>query len=138
MSKDKKCKNILVVEDDKFISKAFKDSLTRAGFVVKNAYDGEEALKMIYSDQPDIILLDLLMPKKDGFAVLGKIRNDEKIKNIPVIIVTNVEDKESIKRANELKADEYLLKANITTEEVTAKIKKHCKGLNKAEITYQI
>lgn len=130
--------SILVAEDDKLIARAFKFSLTKAGFEVTNAYDGEEATEMIQKNKPDVVLLDMMMPKKTGLEVLKDIRNDKKLKKTPVLIISNVEDEKSIQKANELEVDEYLLKTSVTTKDIIHKIKKHCQGLNRAEITYRI
>ena len=116
---------ILIAEDDKYIAHAFRDGFLRKGFEVINAYNGKEALEIIKKKIPGIILLDLVMPVKNGLEVLEEIKKDEKVKEIPVIVFSNLEEEESIKKAKELGAVEYLLKANFSMEEVIAKIKKY-------------
>jgi DNA-binding response OmpR family regulator len=122
----KKIINILVAEDDKFITRALADGLDRAGFKVFCADDGEEALAAIKARKPDVILLDLVMPKKDGFEVLGELKNDQKLSLIPALVFSNLEDESDIKRALELGAKEYLLKASFTLQDIVEKIKEYC------------
>ena len=115
-------KRILLVEDDKFISMAYKDSLTRAGFEIITAADGNEALKKIEEGKFDLILLDVIMPGKNGFEVLIEIKKNETLKNIPVIITSNLGQETDIKRGKDLGATDYLIKANLSVKEVVNKI----------------
>jgi len=113
---------ILLAEDDKFISRAYQDGLTRAGFEVILAHDGAEAIKKIKETSPDLILLDLIMPEKDGFEVLEDIKADDKLKNIPVIILSNLGQDTDIKKGRELGAVDYLIKSNFSLDEVIKKM----------------
>ena len=115
--------NILVVEDDKFLANAYKVKLTKAGFLVQNAYDGEEAIKLLESFVPHIILLDLVMPKKDGFATLTEIKAHNKWKAYPVIISSNLGQKEDLDRALKLGAADYIVKADTSLENIVTKIR---------------
>lgn len=123
MATDKKPK-ILLVEDDKFISRAYSDGLGRAGFEVAVAYDGVEAIKKLQDDKPDIILLDLIMPIKNGFEVLEEVKADDQLKDIPVLILSNLGQDTDIQKGKDLGAVDYLIKSNFSMTEVTEKIKK--------------
>lgn len=116
---------ILVAEDDKFLLKAFKDKLEREGFIVIVAVDGAETIKTLEKEKPDILLLDLVMPVKDGFEVLQEMRLDSKLKKIPTIILSNLGQDSDIKRGIELGAVDYLIKADFTIGDVVKKIKEH-------------
>jgi len=117
---------ILLVEDDKFISRAFKDGLTRAGFDVEQALDGAEALEKVKAETPDLMLLDLIMPIKNGFDVLEEI-SAKKMKKFPIIILSNLGQELDIKKAKEFAADDYLIKSNVTLKEVVEKVKTYLK-----------
>lgn len=114
-------KKILVAEDDKFLSNAYKIKLTKAGFEVKIVTNGEEALAEIATYKPDLILLDLVMPKKDGFAVLEEIRGS----SIPIIIASNLGQEEDVKRGLSLGAKDYFVKTDVQLDEIIAKINKY-------------
>lgn len=113
---------ILVVEDEAVLQKALADMLTESSFEVAQAIDGEQAVEMAHSTKPDLILLDLVLPKKHGLEVLQALKEDAITKMIPVIILTNLEDKDDISRALELGAKGYLVKANYDMKEVIAKV----------------
>ena len=114
---------ILIAEDDKFLANAYRLKFTKSGFTVKLAIDGEEAIKELESFTPDLIILDLIMPKKDGFMVLEDLSKNSKWKSIPVIVATNLEQKEDIDRAKSLGAIDYIVKSNVTIEEIVNKVK---------------
>lgn len=120
--KDKNMSKILVVEDEAVLQKALADMLGEAEFEVVQAVDGEQAVEMAKSEQPNLILLDLVLPKKHGLEVLQAIKSDDSTKSIPVIVLTNLEDKDDISRALELGARTYLVKANYDMKEVIAKV----------------
>jgi DNA-binding response OmpR family regulator len=120
-------KYILVAEDDKFYSNIYKTKLTKEGFEVVVAANGEEALHHLRERKPDILILDLIMPIKDGFEVLHEIRTDSKLKDLKVIALSNLGQEEDKKRVNELGVLEYLVKTNLSIQEVTAKIKNYLK-----------
>lgn len=125
MEKDNKKIKVLMAEDDKFISRAYKDGLTRAGFEIIMAIDGNETIKLAKSEQPDIILLDLIMPEKNGFEALEELRTDPETKEIPVIILSNLGQDTDIKQGKELGAVDYLIKSNYSMPEVIKIIKKY-------------
>ena len=124
---EKKNKKILLAEDDKFISIAYQDGLKRAGYEVIYASDGEEALKKAKQTIPDLMLLDLIMPVKNGFEVLEEIKKDEELKNIPVFILSNLGQESDIKKCKEMGAVDYLIKSNFSLSEVLKKIEEYLK-----------
>lgn len=117
-------KKILVAEDDKFLSSAYRVKLTKAGFEVQMAFDGNEALTALQNFTPDIILLDLIMPSKDGFTVLAEIKANEAWKNIPVIVASNLGQKEDIEKSRQLGAIDFIVKSDLSLEGVIEKINK--------------
>jgi len=121
-------KRVLLVEDDRFLRRACEKSLQQQGFTVSTAPDGEEALRAIRADPPDIILLDLLMPKVSGFEVLKEIRSDEKTRSIPVIILTNSSKETDIREIQSLGVTGYLVKANLSLEELGSQVKQALEG----------
>lgn len=117
--------NILVVEDEDFLKKPLKDTLELEGYDVDTASDGEDAIKRIEKKKPDLILLDLLMPKKDGFFVLEELAKSPEWKLIPVIVLSNLGGDEEIKRALSMGAKDYFVKAQHPIEEVIDKVKEY-------------
>ena len=118
-------KKILLAEDDMFLSGMYQTKLELEGYDVAVVGDGEEALQKIIQDRFDIVLLDMMMPKLNGFDVLKEIRKDKKTPyaNVPVIILTNLGQKSDIEQGLLLGANDYLIKANFTPAEVVQKIK---------------
>jgi len=116
-------KTILFVEDEPTLQKTVGQVLEQEGYQVKAALDGETGLRLAQEFQPDLILLDLILPKLDGFEVLQALKKDEKTKEIPIIILTNLEASADVEKALSLGATTYLVKANYELEEVVGKIK---------------
>lgn len=116
--------NILIVEDDVFLADLYKTKFTLEGFKVTVAYDGEKGLESVKKVMPDIILLDLVLPKLSGFDILRGIKADNETKNIPVILLTNLSQKSDIETGLKLGANDYLIKAHFMPSEVVEKIKK--------------
>ncbi|MBI4779678.1 response regulator [Candidatus Falkowbacteria bacterium] len=116
---------ILLVEDDSFLRDICFKKLKKEGFNVVTAVDGEEAVKKVSEFKPAIVLLDIILPAMDGFEVLKEIRShkDILVKNVPVIMLTNLGQEEDNKKAISLGASDYLVKAHFTTEEIVEKIK---------------
>lgn len=114
-------KKILVAEDEKAISKALVLKLNHEGFTATPAYDGEEALALLAKEKYDLVLLDLMMPKIDGFSVLTQMKT-QGIK-VPVIITSNLGQEEDIKRAKSLGALDYYVKSDTALSEIIDKIK---------------
>ena len=121
-------KRVLLVEDDRFLRRACEKSLQQRGFTVSTAPDGEEALRAIHAAPPDIILLDPPMPKVSGFEVLKDIRSDEKTRSIPVIILTNSSKETDIREIEALGVAAYLVKANLSLEELGSQVKQALEG----------
>jgi len=115
-------KKILLVEDDKFLSEMYTTKLTESGFEVEAAFDGEDGLVKAASFKPDLILLDIVLPKKDGFEVLKLLKEKEDLKKILVIALTNLGQKEEVQKGFDLGADDYVIKAHFTPTEVVAKV----------------
>ncbi len=117
-------KKILFIEDESTLQKAFGDILTQGGYKVISALDGETGLRLAKSEKPDLILLDLVLPKIHGFEVLKKLKQDPETEEIPVIILTNLERMEDVEKAIELGAKTYLVKTRYKIEEIMEKVKK--------------
>jgi len=118
---------ILIVEDEEMLSTMYKVKFENEGYEVATANNGADGLTLSEAEQPSIILLDIIMPKIDGFAVLKRLKASEKTKSIPVILLTNLGQDEDIARGKELGAAGYLIKANNTPSEVVTKIKEFIK-----------
>src|SRR3989344_4921598 len=116
-------KKILLAEDDKFLSTAMGEKLTREGFTVLRASNGLEAVALAKAEQPDLVLLDIIMPQKTGFEVLSELRLDPATRNIPVIVLSNLGQEVDIKKARDLGAIDYLVKSDVEMQMVVAKIK---------------
>jgi DNA-binding response OmpR family regulator len=114
---------VLVVEDDNFLRDLLARKLGQENCQFTAAIDGENALKLMSENKPSIVLLDLILPGIDGFEVLSQIKQNESIKDVPVVILSNLGQESDIKRARELGADDFLVKANFSIDEVIAKIK---------------
>jgi len=117
-------KTILFIEDESALQKTFGDLLDSKGYKMISALDGELGFELAKKEKPDLILLDIVLPKANGLEVLKRIKADPEIKAIPIIILTNLEGINEVERALELGATTYLVKAQYTLEEVFEKIKK--------------
>ena len=114
---------ILLVEDDSFISGMYQTKLTNLGWQVEVVEDGEAAWQRLQKDPlPDLVLLDIVLPKKDGFEILEGLRQDERTKGLPIILLTNLGQKPDVERGVKLGADDYIIKAHYTPTEVVEKI----------------
>lgn len=116
-------KHILLIEDDTFLSDILSKALVKAGFKLTLAGNGEDAVRFLEKENPDLILLDLVLPQMDGFGVLAKIRSGSNTAAIPVIILSNVNDQENLKKGEAMGVAAYLVKATTTPEEIIAKVK---------------
>ena len=116
-------KKILIIEDEVTLNKSIAEFLAAENFEVVNALDGEVGLEMARKELPDLILLDIILPKKDGYEVLDELKKDEKTKDIPVILLTNLESQEDIVKAFEKGATTYLVKSDYKLQDVVKKIK---------------
>jgi len=120
-------KTILIVEDEPTLQKTMSLALTQEGYDVKNALDGEIGLKLAKEIKPDLILLDLILPKVDGFEALEELKNNDITKEIPIIVLTNLESTQEIERALVMGATTYLVKANYDLKDIIQKIKETLK-----------
>ena len=115
-------KKILIAEDDKFLANAYRVKLSKSGFDVMIAQDGEEAIKSLSEFTPDLIILDLMMPKVDGFSVLRELKSSDKWKGIPVLVASNLGQSEDIVKATKLGAADYIVKTDLSMKKLIEKI----------------
>ena len=115
-------KKILIIEDDKFLRELITRKLIQENFEISEAVDGEEGLKKIKEEKPALILLDLILPGIDGFEVLTKMKEDPGLASIPVIILSNLGQREDVERGLKLGAVDYLVKAHFTPNEIIDKV----------------
>lgn len=120
---NKKDMKILIVEDEVVLSKVLKEKFERSDFDVQVAADGEIALTMARNFKPDVIALDLVLPKKNGFMVLKELKEDAEMKLIPIIVVSNLGEDSDIKRAISLGAADYFVKSQHPINEIVEKVK---------------
>lgn len=116
-------KKILFVEDEEALQEAMAETLKAEGFEPLSALDGDSGIKIATSEHPDLILLDLILPKKDGFEVLYELKSKEETKDIPVIVFTNLDTTRDIERVLDAGASTYLVKANYDPKDVMSKVK---------------
>jgi DNA-binding response OmpR family regulator len=121
MAEDNK-KKILVVEDDKFLRSLTVKRLSEENYEVITAVDGNSGLSTAVDEKPDLVLLDLLLPGMSGFEVLEKMKADDQAKDIPVVVFSNLGQREDIEKAKTLGANDYLIKANFTLDDVVEKV----------------
>jgi len=121
MDEDKK--TILIVEDDKFLRDLIVQKLMKEGFDTVEAVDGEQGVEKVKETKPNLVLLDLILPGMDGFEVLAKIKEDPLLSEIPVIILSNLGQRDDIEKGLKLGAADYLIKAHFTPGEVIEKVK---------------
>lgn len=117
-------KKILIIEDDPFLSEIYRSMLMEQGFEVETVGGGEEGFSRLLQERFDLLLLDLVLPEMNGFEILEKIKKNEELKDIKVLILSNLGDKEEVERGLKLGADKYLIKAYSPPSEVVDEIKK--------------
>lgn len=122
---------ILLIEDEEMLANMYEVKFQNEGFEITKALDGASGLELAKSIQPDLILLDVIMPKMDGFSVLKSIREDASIKDLPVILLTNLGQDEDVQKGKELGVVGYLVKANVTPAEVVEAAKRELAKLGK-------
>jgi len=116
-------KFVLVIEDDKFLRELLVRKLSSEGFDVQNAIDAEAAFAILAERKPNIILCDLILPGVDGFEILKRIKVDPKIADVPVVILSNLGQKEDLEKAMALGAKDFMVKANFTLDEIVTKVR---------------
>ena len=116
-------KKILFIEDESALQEAVGEFLRQKGYNVLKAMDGETGIRLAESESPDLVLLDLVLPKKEGFEVLKTLKDDDETKDIPVIVLTNLEGVKDLDKAMASGATTYLIKTQYSLEEVFNKIK---------------
>ncbi|MEK9209372.1 MAG: response regulator [Patescibacteria group bacterium] len=114
---------ILIIEDDKFLRELIVQKLVAEGFKVYSAIDGEESFKILEKIMPHLILLDLILPGMDGFEILTRLKKDQKTSSVPILVLSNLGQKEDIDKAVSLGAVGYMIKANFTPGEIVEKVK---------------
>ena len=114
---------ILMIEEDKFLRKIYRDKFSRLDFDFFEATTGEEGLNKVIYEKPDIVILDLMLPKKNGFDVLIDIKRNKNTQAIPVFILSNLGQESDKKRGISLGADDYLVKTEVSLSEVVEKVK---------------
>ena len=120
-------KTILIIEDDKFLRELNVQKLDKEGYETIEAVDGQEGVKKTKELKPDLVLLDLILPGIDGFEVLSRIKSDQASASIPVIIISNLGQKDDVDKGLKLGAVDYLVKAHFTPGEIIEKVKKELK-----------
>lgn len=124
MTEKNQTKKILLVDDDSLIIRMYQTKLTKDGYEILLAFNGEEAIIKAKKDKPDLILLDLMMPKMNGVETLEQLKKDSTTKNIPVVILTNLEDKkDDVEKAKKMGALGYWVKAEIDLKNLSSKVK---------------
>lgn len=118
-------KKVLVAEDDVFLSQLLSTRLGKAGINVLKAFDGEAALAIIKKEKPDLILLDIILPKKSGFEVAEEVASNPMLRDIPIIITSNLGQDSDIERGRALGVVEYLVKANINVDDLVTKVQRY-------------
>lgn len=116
-------KKILLVEDEPLLANLLKQRLEKEGFEVVAGHDGEEALKILETVQPDLILLDIILPKVSGFEVMEAIQKNPNYKKAPIIVISNLGQDTDMAKGQSLGAIQYFIKAQVSIEELTGKIK---------------
>ncbi len=118
---------ILLIEDEEMLASMYETKFKNDGFEIDLSHDGEEGLAKAESTEYDVILLDVILPKLDGFSVLKKLREGKKNKKTPVFLLTNLGQEEDMKKGKEMGASGYLVKANFTPAQIISQIKEFFK-----------
>lgn len=116
-------KKVMIIEDDRFLSSLIKARLEKDGFAIAQAFDGEEAIKLLKQVRPDVVVLDLIMPRVTGFEVLEAISINPELNRVPVVILSNLAQDSDIQKAKGLGAIEYFVKVRVSIDDLVNKIK---------------
>lgn len=114
---------VVIIEDEEILLKVLEEKFTQAGFDINIATDGEQAVPSIIKSKPDIIVLDLILPRKSGFEVLQELKNDQQLKKVPVVVLSNLGQEEDIKKALQMGAEDYIVKTQHPINEVIERVK---------------
>ena len=117
-------KNILLIEDNPFLIDIYTTKLKEVGFKVKVAKDGQAALDFLSQQKPDLLILDIVLPNIDGWEILREIKNQDQFKDLPIIVLSNLGQKQEVTKGLKLGATKYLIKADYTPTEIVEEIKK--------------
>lgn len=120
---------VLIVEDDKFIAESLATKFKEGGFDIDRLDSGEKVVARTLAEKPDAIILDILLPDKNGFEVLKELKEEDKTKNIPVIIVSNLGSKADFEKGSQLGAVGFMVKATVSPEDIVAKVKQVIAGI---------
>jgi DNA-binding response OmpR family regulator len=123
-------KTILFIEDESALQKTIREIVQKEGYAMISALDGELGIKLAMEKMPDLVILDLVLPKKNGFEVLKSLKQDKRTKMIPIIVLTNLGEMENIDNAIELGAKTYLVKSDYSLREVIEKIRTTIEGVS--------
>jgi CheY-like chemotaxis protein len=115
-------KMVMIIEDDEFLSSLIKTRLEKINYKVLQAFDGEEALELLKKNKPDLILLDIIMPKLSGFEVLEAISMDPELGKAPIVILSNLAQEGDIEKARRLGASEFFVKVRISVDDLVKKV----------------
>ncbi len=115
-------RSILIVEDEPFLSDMYKAKLSSLGYKVSTAMNGQDALQQLHEKKPDLVLLDVIMPEMDGYTVLKKVRSDPSLRDLLIVMFSNLGQDEEITKGLQMGADDYLVKSNFTPSEVVKKL----------------
>ncbi|MGD8744245.1 MAG: response regulator [Candidatus Woesebacteria bacterium] len=118
-------KKLLLIEDDVMLVNMYKAKFVNEGYEIESATDGKNGLALVPQVNPDLVILDLMLPRLSGIEVLEELKKDEKLKNIPVVVLTNLSEEKETQKALELGADGYLVKADLTPSQLVEKIKEY-------------
>lgn len=116
-------KKILIIEDDRSLQNALSEMVAQEGYETDSAFDGEAGVQKAIEMKPDLILLDIILPKKDGYEVLAEVKKDERTKDIPVLILTNLEEVDNVRKALDLGATTFMVKSDFSLKDVMMKVK---------------
>ena len=122
---------ILIIEDDNFLLSLIVEKFIQLGFDAEAASDGEAGLNKILNNKYDLVLLDMILPKMDGFKILEEVKKNQSLKNLPIIVASNLYDKNDIDRAMSLGAADYIIKAYNSPENIVDRVKAFLQKLKK-------
>jgi len=124
---------IVLIEDDEILSKIICEELTDVGFIVKRAFDGKEGSRLVESEKPDLVLLDIILPQKNGFEVLEYIKKSPKLHHTPVVLLTMLGSNSDIEHGFSLGASSYIVKGQHTVSEIVEKVENFFGKIPKAD-----